>query len=119
MVDEPRLLPHNLSPLEHSEIRDPLDLEARGQPGVLVGVHLEHNSLTRHRPGHALDRRCSSPTWTAPSRPEIHQHGHPGLANDITELSLVDGDWLGTRTQLRLATTTAAVVRKVLRAYTI
>jgi len=76
----------HLPSIHHQQGGDGLHLEALGQLGRLVHVHLHQLHLAREVPGELLERRADHAAGTAPGRPEVDHHGDRRFLGDAGEV---------------------------------
>jgi hypothetical protein len=103
MANQPRLLKHCLSFRKNNKVRDSTNIKPCRQRRMRFGIHLEHDSFSRHILRCASDLRRSRPARSAPRSPEIHQHWNRSVLHDLVEKRRVSSKWLGDRLKWLLA----------------
>jgi hypothetical protein len=94
MIDDARLLSHQPSSVKDGEIGNATHVVSRRQLRVTLGIDLQHYRLPRQVRRGPRYFRSGHAARSAPCRPEIDQHGHPRLADDLIERFRIGLDWL-------------------------
>jgi len=119
MIDQSCLLHSQTPPVKDGEIWNAAHVVASSQVRVLFGIDFQHDSLARHFPGGPCDLRRRHAAGTAPRRPEIHQHGHPRVGDDLIEFLAVNRERLIDSRNRRLASAALPCISQVFGRYTV
>lgn len=115
MSHQPGLLRDQPPALEDREVRNPAHVVPRRKLLIVLGIDLQDQGATlriRRRAGHL---GSSHVAWSAPLRPEVHQHRNACLTHNLVEKLHIHGNRLVDRSQLILAVTAPPRVRKMTR----
>lgn len=110
MAYHPRLLLHEFSVRKDNEVGDAAYVVARGQLGILLGIDFQDYSFTGHLCSSASNFRRGHAAGTTPLRPEINEHGNPGIAQHFVEEERVGCNRFVSRWQGCLACSTTSGV---------
>jgi hypothetical protein len=89
MTDDSGLLIYQLAAGEDSEVRNSANVESGGELLVLIGIHLQNDSATRHISRGARNLRSGCVTGATPFGPEIDKYRNLGTANNLVEQRLI------------------------------
>jgi hypothetical protein len=97
---ESGLLKYGTPASHYNEVGDASHLKAGGEPGIGFGVNLENDCFTCHVSRCPRDLGSRGAAGSTPIRPEVDEHRHLRIANNVIEHRRVDGERLSKRTKL-------------------
>src|SRR6185369_12071189 len=99
VVQQPRLLPRELTVAEQREVRNAPHVVALREIAVRFGIDFQNDGAAGEIRGGFCDLGSRHFAWPTPRRPEIDQHRNARAARDLVELPDVDVERLVQRRQ--------------------